>query len=250
MVFPLSQRGKPTRCVSGGQSDWRLANQSGKNPITRRGECIQRCITRSTGGRPSVARNSFTGPLERAIDQEPVREAEEGALEPHRLGRRNPDVSGHALIDQAADDARLQVDGRHRHAEPLLRDAGAERDSGRGDDGVGIRVSFDVPVHLGHRRQDGAPRDDLEPFARVPEIGVGDRRARIVDRAHGQESHSLALNQLLEERIGQNGGPMPATLECNPEGQDRVDVTSAADGRQEHVERSGPLQQSASQRIL
>ena len=70
------------------------------------------------------------GRLERAIDQEPVREAEERALEPHRLGRRDPHVPRHPLVDQAADDARLQVDGRRRHAEPLLRDAGAERDPG------------------------------------------------------------------------------------------------------------------------
>src|SRR6267154_5808014 len=49
------------------------------------------------------------GALERAIDQEPVRETEKGALEPHRLGRRDPDVPGHALVDKAADDARLKV---------------------------------------------------------------------------------------------------------------------------------------------
>ena len=178
------------------------------------------------------------GRLERTIDQEPVREVEERALEPHRLGRRDPYVPRHPLVDQAADDARLQVDGRRRHAEPLLRDAGAERDAGRRDDGVGIRVSLDVPVDLGHRRQDRPLRDDLEPFPRVPQIRIGDRRARILDRPHGQESHSLAFDQLLEERVGQNGGSMPAALEGNREGQDWMDVTSASDGRQEQLERS------------
>ena len=125
------------------------------------------------------------GPFERAINQEPVRQAEERALEPHRLGSREPDVPGHARVDNAADDARLQVNGRRGHGEPLLRDARAERDAGRGDDGVAIGVLLDVPVDLGHRRQDGPPRDDLETSARVPQIRVGYRRARIVNRAHG-----------------------------------------------------------------
>ena len=35
------------------------------------------------------------------------------------------------------------------HAEPLLRDARAERDAGRGDDGAVVRMLFDVPIHLG-----------------------------------------------------------------------------------------------------
>ena len=183
-------------------------------------------------------------PLERAIDQEPVREAEERPLEPHRLGRRDPDVAGHALIDQAADDARLQVNGRRRHAEPFLRDARAERDAGRGDDGVGVRMPLDVPVDLGHRRQDCPSRDDLEPFARMPQIGVGYRRARILDRAHRQESQSLSLDQFLKKRIGQDGGPMPAALKRDPERDDRMDVTGAADGRQQHLEPPIAFQQS------
>ena len=167
---------------------------------------------------------------------EPVGDAEERALEPHRLGRRNPDVSRHALVDQAADDARLQVDGRHRHAEPLLREAGAKRDAGRGDHRVCVRVPLDVPVDLGHRRQDRPPRDDLEPFARMPQVGIGDGRCARRRRANRQEPQSLRLDQLLKERIGQNGGPMPASLERDTERDDRMDVAGAADRREEHVE--------------
>jgi hypothetical protein len=37
---------------------------------------------------------------------------------------------------------------------------------------------------------------------------------------------------------------MPATLECNPESQEWMDVTSASDCREEHLERSRGFQQS------
>ena len=92
-----------------------------------------------------------------------------------------------------------------------------------------------------HRRQNGPPRDDLEPFARVPEIGVGDRGARILDGAHRQKSHAVRLDQLLKERVGQDGGPMPAALEGHPEGQYRMDVAGAPDGRQQELERAAAL---------
>ena len=115
------------------------------------------------------------------IDQKPVGQSEERALEPHRLRCRNPHIPRHAGVDEAADDARLQMDGRRRHAEPLLRQAGAKRNSRSGDNGVRTGMPLDVPVNLGHGRQHRAARHDFESFARVPEVGVGDDVARILD---------------------------------------------------------------------
>ena len=100
----------------------------------------------------------------------------------------------------------------------------------------GVRVLLDVAVYLGHRRQDRPPRDDLEPLARVPEIRIRDRRARIVERAHREESEPLLFDQLLKERIGDDRGPVAAPLEREPEGNDRMDVAGAADGRQQQLE--------------
>ena len=92
-------------------------------------------------------------------------------------------------------------------------------------------MAFDVAVDLGHRRQDRPPRDDLEPFARVPQIRIRDRRARVVERAERKEPESLLFDQLLKERIGEHRRPMPAPLQGEPERNHRVDVAGAADRR-------------------
>ena len=51
-------------------------------------------------------------------------------------------------------------------------------------------------------------------------------------RVEDEARHDAELPRL-------NGDAMPSTLECDPEGQDRVDVTGAPDRRQEHVQRPG-----------
>ena len=73
-------------------------------------------------------------------------------------------------------------------------------------------VPLDVPVDLGHRRQNRAPGHHFESLARVPQVGIGDGRPRVVEGADRQESQSLRLDQLLKERVGENRGPMPSRL--------------------------------------
>ena len=121
------------------------------------------------------------------------------------------------------------MDGRQRHAETLLRQAGAEGDAGRSDDGAGVRVLLDVTVDRGHRRQNRPPGHHLEPLARMPQIRIGNRRLRVFERADRQESQTLSFDQFLKERAGDDRGAMSPGLESETESDDRMDVASAPD---------------------
>jgi hypothetical protein len=169
----------------------------------------------------------------------------EGVLEPHGLRSGDAHVAGHALVVQAADDARLEVHGRRRHAEPLLRQARAERDTRCRHHGSAVRFTLDVPVDLRHGRQNRASRDDFKSFPGVPQVGIGDRLARLLESPDRQKFQSLGFDQLLKERIGEHRGSMAAGLERETECDDRVHVACASQRGEKDLQRRWRHQRTA-----
>lgn len=176
--------------------------------------------------------------LQLAVDHRAIRQPEERALEPHRLSRGDADVPGHPLIDQAADDAGLQVDGRERDAEPLLRDARAERDPRGGDDGAFVRVAFDCAIDRLDRRDHRFASDHAEALARVPQIRIRHRAPGVFGRAERDEAEALRFDQLLEDGVGDDGRAMAARPERDAQADDGVNVAGAADRREKNVKQS------------
>ena len=68
-----------------------------------------------------------------------------------------------------------------------------------------------------HGRHDGAAGDDIESLARMPEVGIGNRLASLLDRADRQEPQPLRFDQFLKKRIREDGRAMAARLERQPE---------------------------------
>jgi hypothetical protein len=92
-----------------------------------------------------------------------------------------------------------------------------------------------VAVCLGDGRHDGAAGDDTESLARMPEVGIGNRLASLLDRTYGQELQPLRFDQFLEDWVREDRRAMAARLERQPERDDRVHVAGAADRGKEHV---------------
>src|SRR5262249_19616307 len=135
-----------------------------------------------------------------------------------------------------------EVDGGQGDAELLAGDARPEAD-GRvdGDRLAGGVVCGEEVVLLAEVLQQQVLGEQGEPARRVPGVGVGQGGEVLLAGAHLDEAQPDALDEGPEVAVGDDGDGVPAAGQLDAEGDERVDVAVAADGREEYLHETGLL---------
>jgi hypothetical protein len=132
-------------------------------------------------------------------------------------------------MNEAPNNAWLEVYRSRRHPQLFLRDARAERDTGSRDDSARIRMLLNELKHARYCRNDGVSRDHLESLAWMPEVWVSHRGAGFLDRSYRVEAEPAFFDQSLKIWIRENRRPMTTRLQRKRKADERMHITCTTD---------------------
>lgn len=201
----------------------------------RSGEWSQSRSSPRAGGQAERAAKRVEPPADERVDEETISQIPLGSAKPARPAVNQEPGEPRRLVE-AAEHHRREMDADQGHAEPLLGDAGPERERGGDDDGrsaggrVGRDLPFDDPVDRLEERTHELLEDDRRALAWMPDSFVGDGFDEVEFRERVDEVEPGLLDDAAEPSGCQERHPVAPAAQLPPEADKGMDVSRASQG--------------------